>query len=277
MRSCTLLLALAAADATRLARRRRAIGQIPRRQHLNEPQALRHGGARAPLLRALAAFLCEAPELGEKGPKRVRRALLALSTSTKTVKFVDGATHHAIKMGASAASGATVAERRGRARDVAGRGPRALKKRASAACRARMALEALERELCRRAPEGDIVETSRGACEVCVVEEDARCIISIHWRSGATKLVTALDADACDIVTPDFQRARASAALLELAEDVVDSLQKTLSSLKNGTEVVLVGHGGGGACRCVGGVAFELRCKAATYSTKEAAAAARGP
>ena len=59
--------------------------------------------------------------------------------------------------------------------------------------------------------------------------------------------MTALDADACDIVTPDFQRARASAALLELAEDVVDSLQKTLSSLKNGTEVVLVGHGGGGA------------------------------
>ena len=242
MRSCTLLLALAAADATRWLGGAIRGGSTLTSRKLFATEELEHPFS------ALAAFLCEAPELGEKGPKRVRRALLALSTSTKTVKFVDGATHHAIKMGASAASGATVAERVAAARDVAGRGPRALKKRASAACRARMALEALEAcELCRRAPEGDIVETSRGACEVCVVEEDARCVISIHWRSGATKLVTALDADACDIVTPDFQRARASAALLELAEDVVDSLQKTLSSLKNGTEVVLVGHGGGGA------------------------------
>ena len=178
-------------------------------------------------------------------------------------------------MGASA-SGATVAERVAAARDVAGGAPEP-KKRASAACRARMALEALEAcELCRRAPEGDIVETIAGAKQVCVVEEDARCVISIHWRSGATKLVTALDADACDIVTPDFQRARASAALLELAEDVVDSLQKTLSSLKNGTEVVLVGHGGGGAVAALAASA-EWCCKAATYSTKEAAAAAGGP
>ena len=242
MRSCTLLLALAAADATRWLGGAARGGSTLTSRKLFATEELEHPFS------ALAAFLCEAPELGEKGPKRVRRALLALSTSTKTVKFVDGATHHAIKMGASAASGATVAERVAAARDVAGRGPRALKKRASAACRARMALEALEAcELCRRAPEGDIVETSRGACEVCVVEEDARCIISIHWRSGATKLVTALDADACDVVTPDFQRARASAALLELAEDVVDSLRETLASLKNGTEVVLVGHGGGGA------------------------------
>ena len=277
MRPCTLLLALAAADATRRlgggapSIRYRGGSTLTSRK-LFATEELEHPFS------ALAAFLCEAPELGEKGPKRVRRALLALSTSTKTVKFVDGATHHAIKMGASAASGATVAERVAAARDVAGRGPRALKKRASAACRARMALEALEAcELCRRAPEGDIVETSRGACEVCVVEEDARCIISIHWRSGATKLVTALDADACDIVTPDFQRARASAALLELAEDVVDSLQTTLSSLKNGTEVVFGGPRRRRRRRGVSGVS-TVRCRAAaTYATEEAAAAARGP
>ena len=116
----------------------------------------------------------------------MRRALLALSTSTKTVKFVDGATHHAIKMGASAASGATVAERVAAARDVAGRGPRALKKRASAACRARMALEALEPcELCRRAPEGDIVETPRAPAR-CVSSRKTRGV-SYQSTGGAAR------------------------------------------------------------------------------------------
>lgn len=197
---------------------------------------------------ALAAFLCEAPELGDKGPKRVRRALLALSTSTKTVKFMDGATHHAMKMGASAASGATVAERVAAARDVEGRGPRALKKRASAACRARAALEALEAcELCRRAPEGEIIETEKGACEVCVVEEELRCIVAVHWRSGALKLVSALDGEAADVMTSGAQRARASAALLELAEAALASIQPALQNLANSTELVFVGHGGGGA------------------------------
>ena len=112
MRSCTLLLALAAADATRWLGGAARGGSTLTSRKLFATEELEHPFS------ALAAFLCEAPELGEKGPKRVRRALLALSTSTKTVKFVDGATHHAIKMGASAASGATVAERVAAARDL---------------------------------------------------------------------------------------------------------------------------------------------------------------
>ena len=94
MRSCTLLLALAAADATRRLgggapsiryRGGSTSGRLTSRK-LFATEELEHPFS------ALAAFLCESPELGEKGPKRVRRALLALSTSTKTVKFVDGAT-----------------------------------------------------------------------------------------------------------------------------------------------------------------------------------------
>ena len=87
MRSCTLLLALAAADATRWLGGAIRGGSTLTSRKLFATEELEHPFS------ALAAFLCEAPELGEKGPKRVRRALLALSTSTKTVKFVDGATH----------------------------------------------------------------------------------------------------------------------------------------------------------------------------------------
>ena len=115
MRPYLALLCAATADATRWLGGAARGGSTLTSRKLFATEELEHPFS------ALAAFLCEAPELGEKGPKRVRRALLALSTSTKTVKFVDGATHHAIKMGASAASGATVAERVAAARDVAGR------------------------------------------------------------------------------------------------------------------------------------------------------------
>ena len=77
MQSCTLLLALAAVDATR-----RLGGGVPSIKYrggstltsrkLFATEELEHPFS------ALAAFLCEAPELGEKGPKRVRRALLNL-------------------------------------------------------------------------------------------------------------------------------------------------------------------------------------------------------
>ena len=221
----------------------------------------------------------------------MRRALLALSTSTKMLKATDGVTHHALSMGASAASGATVGdgavtarclrgarslraeagavlnissgmiptrrlvpaqvgERVAAARDVAGRGARALKKRASAACRARAVQEALEAcECCRTAPRGVFVDTDGFGVEASLSVQGDRAVLALYWTAGAAALVRALDADAADVVAADGSRAAASSVLLDLAEKARAAVSDQLAALPNATELVCVGHGGAGVVR----------------------------
>ena len=198
MRSCTLLLALAAAHATRWLSSAARGGSTLTSRKLFATEELEHPlRARGLPLRGAGARRKRAQsECGEHCWRSQRH---------KTVKFVDGR-RTAIKMGASAASGATVAEARCCCKGRGGAGPASLS--ASAACRARMALEALEAWRAT-APTGagrrhreDVAEACgvwrrRGGREVCHLDPLAE---------RRTKLVTALDADACDIVTPDFSR-----------------------------------------------------------------------
>ena len=81
-----LLLAAGAAALRRTADRALAArgGAVSHDRSLFAAEELEHPFS------AFAEFLCQDEELGEKGPKRVRRALLALSMSSKALKATDG-------------------------------------------------------------------------------------------------------------------------------------------------------------------------------------------
>ena len=206
------------------------------------------------------------------GARSVRSALLALSVSSKALKGMDGAAHSLSSIGASAASGASVAERVAAARDVSGRGKSALKRRASAASRAKAAEEAfyaceMLRESARATDDDD--DNDDEVSVRCELEDGSACAVSVRrseragepprlvlvfvWLGDAASVLRA--ADAAPVEVEAFAPAGRAAPLVaansvfwHLALRAIARLDAQLTrATTEGHSVLCLGHGAGGA------------------------------
>lgn len=190
----------------------------------------------------LARWLCETDaELGRNGGLgRVRRALLALSMQHKALKGMDGAAHSIGNIGASAASGSSVAECVATARDIVPSRRGALRARATAACRARAVQLGFEAaEACRTAfPGGRRLGFGEFFVDCRVIEQPIydRTLVVLRWAGDAEALMRAVEAPTLRI----SEHLAANTILWRIAELIA-------TDLPNGHSYVCVGHGVAGS------------------------------
>ena len=161
---------------------------------------------------ALSRYLCMLDDsIGVHGARAVRQALLALSLQSKAAKGLDGLTHGISSIGASAASGATVAEKLAAARDA--KKSTHLRSRANAAAKALAVMDALEAiEFIQKPPTN--VSVIDDLLTVDVVEGEVTTVI-LRWIGDEGDLFEALNSDVAR--HPSFLAA--SHAFLRLAEN----------------------------------------------------------